>query len=260
MASCTTYTCPTGYIGRSDAASITCQSSPCTSADKSACCTVVSKNVNAGLTASDSSCGNNHIIAIGCNVVGNSSALAGQKPTFSAIFTCPASCTGEGTAFGTGVYAMDSNICLAAIHAGVITVGGGNLKATVQDGLPAYYGSLRNGVRSISHAPTSSSFLASIPTTEELRSNCDSTTTTDMPWGWPWWAWFTLCMTFLLVCGLLAGLFAVLGGGSSKKKKRKGGDVEKSKRSRDRGRTREYEVIDDAPPEQSALLSPRSRR
>mmetsp|Transcript_285 Transcript_285/g.967 ORF Transcript_285/g.967 Transcript_285/m.967 type:complete len:260 (+) Transcript_285:73-852(+) len=259
MALCTSFTCPTGYIGRSDAASVTCQSNPCTSADREACCAVSQNNVNAG-DSSTASCGSNHIITIGCNIIGNSSALAGQQPTFSAIFACPASCTGEGTAFGTGVYAMDSNICLSAIHAGVITVGGGHLKATVQDGLPAYYGSLRNGVRSISHAPTTSSFLASIPTEEELRSDCEATTTTEMPWGWPWWAWFTLCMSILFVCVLLAGLYAALsGGGSKKKSKRKGGDGEKSKRSRNRDGIQDYEVVD-APLEQSALLSPRSRR
>mmetsp|Transcript_67447 Transcript_67447/g.161811 ORF Transcript_67447/g.161811 Transcript_67447/m.161811 type:complete len:469 (+) Transcript_67447:79-1485(+) len=32
------------------------------------------------------------------------------------------------------------------------------------------------------------------------------TTTTDMPWGWPWWAWFLLALSLCLLCSLcLAG-------------------------------------------------------
>eukprot|EP00403_Amphidinium_massartii_P018714 CAMPEP_0178418828 /NCGR_PEP_ID=MMETSP0689_2-20121128/25291_1 /TAXON_ID=160604 /ORGANISM="Amphidinium massartii, Strain CS-259" /LENGTH=268 /DNA_ID=CAMNT_0020040237 /DNA_START=1 /DNA_END=810 /DNA_ORIENTATION=+ len=267
MASCTSYTCPSGYIGRSDADALTCRSSPCTEADKETCC-IVSQNQPPSSFSDTSllSCSSN-VESIACALVGSSSSLAGRLPSYSSVMSCPSSCTTAGTAYGTGVYEMSSSICVAAIHSGVITVGGGTLKVTVQDGLPAYYGSEQNGVTSLSHAPANSSFLVSIPAESDLAS-CLTSTTTDMPWGWPWWAWFILCSSSLFLLLLLGGLYASMSGGSSSKKKKKSKNqpaeltddrVSSRRRSRDLDRIRDYEVVD-VPVEQQQLLSPRSGR
>lgn len=56
-------------------------------------------------------------------------------PGTSYLFICPAGC-GGGTVIGTGLYSMDSSICAAAIHAGVIPAAlGGVFSLTVQKGV-----------------------------------------------------------------------------------------------------------------------------
>mmetsp|Transcript_43998 Transcript_43998/g.104118 ORF Transcript_43998/g.104118 Transcript_43998/m.104118 type:complete len:214 (+) Transcript_43998:123-764(+) len=73
-----------------------------------------------------------------------------------------------------------------------------------------------------------------------LTSTCVSTTTTtsEMPWGLPWWAWFLICCGILLLCALCC--LPLLGGGaamgSGKKKSKKTGDVET---------VTTYEVVDE---------------
>eukprot|EP00971_Amphidinium_carterae_P233271 4630102-Amphidinium_carterae.1 len=48
-----------------------------------------------------------------------------------------------------------------------------------------------------------------------------STTTTEMPWGWPWWAWFLTCCLSLLVCAICC--LPCLGGAAAS-----GGNKQKS--------------------------------
>mmetsp|Transcript_68840 Transcript_68840/g.128480 ORF Transcript_68840/g.128480 Transcript_68840/m.128480 type:complete len:390 (+) Transcript_68840:47-1216(+) len=48
-----------------------------------------------------------------------------------------------------------------------------------------------------------------------LRS---TSTTTEMPWGWPWWAWFALCCGSACFCVVLCMPLAAVCGSSSRKK------------------------------------------
>jgi hypothetical protein len=83
----------------------------------------------------------------------------------SAIFTCPAGCTeGDGSIWGTDVYTDDSSVCLAAIHAGVITSeAGGNVVVTHQAGQDSYVGSDRNGIPTSDYGSWGGSFSVSAP-------------------------------------------------------------------------------------------------
>lgn len=60
---------------------------------------------------------------------------------------CPAMCDG-GTIYGTDVYTDDSNLCGAALHAGVIDSSGGAFTVTIAAGQKGYKGSTRNGITS----------------------------------------------------------------------------------------------------------------
>lgn len=67
-----------------------------------------------------------------------------SSPEFTVI--CPAGCT-TGSVWGTGTYTIDSKICVAAVHDGVISSGaGGWVKVRLAAGLPGYTGSSKNGV------------------------------------------------------------------------------------------------------------------
>src|SRR4051812_7421751 len=65
-------------------------------------------------------------------------------------FTCR--CSSEaalsGSIWGTDVYTDDSAMCVAAVHAGVITQAGGTITVTPTDGRMLYPGTARNGVTS----------------------------------------------------------------------------------------------------------------
>jgi LCCL domain/Stigma-specific protein, Stig1 len=50
-----------------------------------------------------------------------------------------------GSLWGTDTYTTDSAICPAAIHAGKISVLGGDVAYEIRAGLPSYSGSVRNG-------------------------------------------------------------------------------------------------------------------
>jgi len=65
--------------------------------------------------------------------------------------TC--SCSGAalnapGSVWGSNPYTADSDICGAALHAGVLGMGGGTVSVTAADGLESYPPSLANGVQS----------------------------------------------------------------------------------------------------------------
>ncbi|MBD2703945.1 hypothetical protein IC229_25090 [Spirosoma sp. BT702] len=74
-------------------------------------------------------------------------------------FTCPSSGKPSTELWGTDTYTDDSSICTAAVHAGVITYGGGNVTIEIRPGLSAYSGSARNGVTSKGYGGWHSSFI-----------------------------------------------------------------------------------------------------
>jgi hypothetical protein len=87
--------------------------------------------------------------------------------SFSA--TCPKGCT-SGSVWGSGPYTADSLICVAAVHAGVITAkSGGDVSITIGPGLASYKGSSKNGVTSADWAafPKSYSFVGPIVSSDD---------------------------------------------------------------------------------------------
>ncbi|MCB4822633.1 LCCL domain-containing protein [Roseicella aerolata] len=71
---------------------------------------------------------------------------------------CPAELTGRGTVRGTGTYTADSATCLAAVHAGMIARGGGEVTVEMLPGQPRHPGTTRNGVTSGNAGPSQASF------------------------------------------------------------------------------------------------------
>ena len=84
----------------------------------------------------------------------------------SVVFACPANPYGEdvGQIWGTDLYTDDSAICVAAVHAGVITLEAGGLVAvTLAPGRDHYPASSRYGVVSGEWGAWGSSFMVSTP-------------------------------------------------------------------------------------------------
>lgn len=80
---------------------------------------------------------------INCQMRGQE--LPGEPGTETTVY-CPAGC-GRATAWGTDLYADDSSICTAAIHAGVILAErGGLVRVTIEAGGRDFAASSRNGV------------------------------------------------------------------------------------------------------------------
>lgn len=73
--------------------------------------------------------------------------VGGDPGTF-VVATCPSGCN-SGAVWGTGVYSDDSHICVAAVHAGVLTTAGGTLVVSIQPGQPEYPASTSNGITSL---------------------------------------------------------------------------------------------------------------
>ena len=85
-----------------------------------------------------------------------SGALAQSAPACGAFppnaggYECSCVGTESGSVWGSGPYTADSNVCVAARHAGVISNGGGVVRAFGLAGMAAYAGSGANGVTSSS--------------------------------------------------------------------------------------------------------------
>ena len=73
--------------------------------------------------------------------------IEGHEGT-TAIVSCPAGCAGQGTPYGSNPYTNHSNVCNAAIHAGIIGPNGGRVMVQKTPGRPAYRGSTANGIKS----------------------------------------------------------------------------------------------------------------
>ncbi|XHF22388.1 LCCL domain-containing protein [Corallococcus interemptor] len=63
--------------------------------------------------------------------------------------------------WGTDLYTDDSNVCVAAVHAGAISTAGGTVVITIQPGQSSYAGTTRNGVTTYSYGAWGGSFSVS---------------------------------------------------------------------------------------------------
>lgn len=72
---------------------------------------------------------------------------------------CPPQAESYGSVWGSGPYTSDSNVCLAAAHAGVIGPQGGGVVAYAFAGMDSYEASLANGIQTSSWAAYGSSFM-----------------------------------------------------------------------------------------------------
>lgn len=109
----------------------------------------------------------------------------------------------SGPVWGTNLYTDDSNICTAAVHAGVISTSGGTVVVEIQPGQSTYVGTTRNGVTTNSYGAWSGSFRligAQVPPTPpncstfsftsyrgqngtQLRCNCPTASLGAAVWG-----------------------------------------------------------------------------
>jgi predicted nucleic acid-binding Zn ribbon protein len=79
--------------------------------------------------------------------------------------TAPVTCmcsaqavAGAGTVWGSGVYTTDSAVCRAARHANAVPPEGGMVTVTPAPGLPAYVGTVANGIATQNYGPWPRSF------------------------------------------------------------------------------------------------------
>jgi len=63
-----------------------------------------------------------------------------------------------GTIWGSGLYTDDSSICLAAVHAGIITRSGGMVSFVPAPGQNSYTGTVQNGITTKAYGGWSGSF------------------------------------------------------------------------------------------------------
>jgi hypothetical protein len=75
-------------------------------------------------------------------------------------YLCPPNGAATATVWGTDVYTDDSSVCIAAVHAGVITFAtGGPVVIEIRPGQSSYAGTTRNGVVSTNYGGWSGSFV-----------------------------------------------------------------------------------------------------
>ena len=84
-------------------------------------------------------------IQAGCSF--HTNQIKAAEGTVSVV-SCPSGCLGEGSVWGSNPYTADSNICHAAIHAGIISPDGGLVRVQKTAGQQAYRGTTANGVKS----------------------------------------------------------------------------------------------------------------
>eukprot|EP00340_Litonotus_pictus_P002490 CAMPEP_0170519088 /NCGR_PEP_ID=MMETSP0209-20121228/4623_1 /TAXON_ID=665100 ORGANISM="Litonotus pictus, Strain P1" /NCGR_SAMPLE_ID=MMETSP0209 /ASSEMBLY_ACC=CAM_ASM_000301 /LENGTH=1885 /DNA_ID=CAMNT_0010804883 /DNA_START=79 /DNA_END=5736 /DNA_ORIENTATION=- len=87
---------------------------------------------------------------IDCETTGRAKKYFRGDPGSVYLVDCPGGCTKRGSVYGTGVYSSDSNICLAACHAGVFECSKGGEAVLVKTyGQKFYEGSISNNVTSL---------------------------------------------------------------------------------------------------------------
>lgn len=107
------------------------------------------------------------LIAMAGAAVAQMAPCPANALSISAPTTCScASGGGSGTVWGTNVYTADSNICIAAAHADMIGVGGGQILVTPGSGYQSYPGSTRYGISSSTWGAYDRSFTVSLVSME----------------------------------------------------------------------------------------------
>ena len=87
-------------------------------------------------------------------------ACAGFPDTLDVVTcSCTAQATAKGTFWGNDPYTIDSDICIAARHSGIIAADGGTVTAIRVRGLDDYASSLNNGVQSEPSGPFDGSMV-----------------------------------------------------------------------------------------------------
>lgn len=104
-------------------------------------------------------------------IAGAAAAQTAPCPTNALSISSPTTCScaaggGTGAVWGTGVYTADSNICIAAAHAGVIGAGGGQIVVTLGGRHDAYPGSTQYGISTSTWGTYDRSFTVSLATME----------------------------------------------------------------------------------------------
>ena len=100
--------------------------------------------------------------AAGLEVVVTEGGACGMYPVDAETYTCScdaAAVTAGGAVWGSGPYTADSDICAAAVHAGVIADTGGTVTALRTAGLESYAASAFNGVETMDWGPYGASFV-----------------------------------------------------------------------------------------------------
>jgi hypothetical protein len=75
------------------------------------------------------------------------------------LLACPSGCFEGGEVWGSGVYAGESSLCRAALHAGALREDGGLVEVMVLRGRRSYGGGERNGIVSEHRSRSGQSFL-----------------------------------------------------------------------------------------------------
>ncbi len=104
----------------------------------------------------------NPLLALAALALGAACSKAPPCPgRFEANIAGECSCAGAdgGTVWGSGIYTTDSPICKAAVHAGAIPAGGGNVAPKAAAGCAAYSGSTAHGVTTSSWGSFGGSFF-----------------------------------------------------------------------------------------------------
>jgi hypothetical protein len=104
----------------------------------------------------------------------NAEALRGTDEAVTC--RCTADMLTDGTVWGTDIYSDDSAICKAAVHAGVISEAGGDVRFVPIDGQETYTGSEANGVETRDYGAWDGSFEF-----VELEENAAETDSSDEP-------------------------------------------------------------------------------
>ncbi len=84
----------------------------------------------------------------------------GNEPGRTFRFECPAGCPLQGRLWGTGTYTADSELCLAAMHAGVLPPGGAGVVEYRTEGVRASFtGSVAHGISSNNYGNYENSYV-----------------------------------------------------------------------------------------------------
>ncbi len=90
--------------------------------------------------------------------------LQQRAPGVAYLVTCPPGCAAAGgTVWGSGPYTADSAMCMSAVHSGAISDQGGSFQVVMDQGQPAYRGSVQNNVPSTDYGSYGESYWIRMP-------------------------------------------------------------------------------------------------